>query len=80
MPHPSYPERVHVPDDKVTWDVPWADYTPRPYTAPKVGENWETHNGVGAKGWADPPTPLGGSKLGNGLWRLGVALKCQRLV
>ncbi|XP_077867265.1 ADP-ribose pyrophosphatase, mitochondrial-like [Saccoglossus kowalevskii] len=38
-------ERAYVPDDKVSWDCEWTDYSPTNYTAPIVAEH---------PVWADP--------------------------
>ena len=35
--NPSYPQRFKVPDDKVPWAVPYADYKPTPFTLLREG-------------------------------------------
>lgn len=46
---PLYPgseiRRFPVPDDKLKWETPWADYKPVSYTAPSV---------LKKPPWADP--------------------------
>lgn len=41
-------QRTPVPDEKVSWDVEWADYNPTEYTAPEVEKK---------PVWADNPDP-----------------------
>eukprot|EP00300_Choanocystis_sp_HF-7_P009064 c16247_g1_i4.p1 GENE.c16247_g1_i4~~c16247_g1_i4.p1 ORF type:complete len:229 (+),score=24.63 c16247_g1_i4:1-687(+) len=51
QPHPQYPSRSHVPQDKIPWSVTWPDYKPTNYTADVVRKaNRLTVVG----GWADP--------------------------
>lgn len=50
--HASYPPRnggVPIPDDQLSWSVPYVEYRPTPFTAPVVLANWPD-------GWADPPS------------------------
>jgi ADP-ribose pyrophosphatase len=49
----AYPQRLAVPDTRVSWDLPWVDYLPAAWTHPDVYANsreLETGNK-----WADPP-------------------------
>ena len=49
----AYPQRLAMPDTRVSWDVPWGDYVPATWTHPDVYANsreLETGNK-----WADPP-------------------------
>eukprot|EP00966_Prymnesium_polylepis_P079093 1833070-Prymnesium_polylepis.1 len=51
-PHPLYPPRAPVPDERCAWRTPWLEYSPQSYTADKVIANDCTTN---PNGWADPP-------------------------
>ncbi len=48
---PSYPRRYDVPDDKVSWDVPFPEYDPPYFVDPNVLKNDVTSN---PRGWAEP--------------------------
>ena len=54
MGHPSYPARFPVPDDLVSWDVPFPKYAPKAFTDVTVREQDST---VVAGGWADGAVP-----------------------
>eukprot|EP00300_Choanocystis_sp_HF-7_P033604 c45986_g1_i1.p1 GENE.c45986_g1_i1~~c45986_g1_i1.p1 ORF type:complete len:314 (+),score=48.02 c45986_g1_i1:48-989(+) len=49
--YPRYPKRTDVPDDLVSWDIPWPEYAPIEFTHPKIFENDRTQT---PKGYADP--------------------------
>lgn len=55
QPHPDYPDRVEVPDDRVEWWKPWVEYTPRPFTSESVKLN---NRMIKEGGWADPEDVL----------------------
>lgn len=48
-PYLNGPERTAVPDDKVSWGVPWADYAPVNFIAPPVASQ---------PVWADDPANI----------------------
>eukprot|EP00299_Pterocystis_sp_00344_P010423 c4653_g1_i1.p1 GENE.c4653_g1_i1~~c4653_g1_i1.p1 ORF type:complete len:300 (+),score=70.62 c4653_g1_i1:42-941(+) len=50
-PHPAYPSRFHVPDNKVPWSAPFPEYNPPDFTANSVILNDCTKK---ENGWADP--------------------------
>ena len=50
-PHPAYPERTHVPDERVPFDHAWPEYSPVEFEHAAVTANDNTKN---PKGWADP--------------------------
>ena len=49
----AYPQRLAVADTRVSWDVPWGDYSPDTWTHPDVYTNSRELE-TGHK-WADPP-------------------------
>jgi len=53
--NPKYPPRFPVEDAKVSWKVPWPEYSPVPFVAPSVlaAERSDTN----PNGWADSPRP-----------------------
>lgn len=50
-PYPGYPKRFAVPDEKVSFDVPYPGYRPTQFTADSVLRNGSD---VKKNGWADP--------------------------
>ena len=53
-PHPRYPPRTEVPDDKVEWSTPWPDYAPIEFVTDKVLSESPDRK---PKGWADRDEP-----------------------
>ena len=69
-PHPQYPKRGEVPDDKVRWSVAYDSYAPWPYTADSVLDNDRSLTPRGEtpapnRGWADPDLPWGTNSDGD---------------
>jgi len=52
-PHPAYPKRLAVPDEQVSWSMPWVLYNPLPFTHQTVLDV-NNDKRVSPKGWADP--------------------------
>jgi ADP-ribose pyrophosphatase len=55
-PHPRYPKRFEVPDERVSWDEPWDEYEPVEFVTDKVLAQSPDRLKTG---WADrdePPT------------------------
>lgn len=56
-PHPAYPDRFEVPDDKVDWRVEYPEYNPEEYTHEAVQKNMNEPMGS-KKRWADETNNL----------------------
>ena len=60
-PHPQYPPRGNVPNDKVAWSASFPNYEPVAHTAAAVIENDRDkvpEEQKPRKGWADPDLPF----------------------
>ena len=53
--NPKYPPRFPVEDAKVSWKVPWPEYSPVPFVAPSVLA--AERSDANPNGWADSLRP-----------------------